>query len=178
MEKLFPVVRKMIRLLHLEKWLWKDKKTLEMVELLHRRQDKKKIFIEIWCRRILMLAAGVGITILFFVVSLNEERPADVIVDGHYLQKGEDETLMTFDVEAKTEEGPVREEITVDLGEKETVEEAPEETPNPKGGLLTESAHGTGKVGSVPQESPPRPLQTAGLGAGAHTIVPILLRPT
>lgn len=43
--------------------------------------------------------------------------------------------------------------------------------------LLTEYAHGTGKLESVPQESPPRPLQTAGLGAGAHTIVPILLRP-
>lgn len=46
-----------------------------------------------------------------------------------------------------------------------------------KEALLTECAHGIGKVGSVPQESPPRPLQTAGLGAGAHTIVPILLRP-
>ena len=48
MEKYMIYIEKAMDALHLERVLKKDTKTLEMVETLYRRQDKRAKFTEIW----------------------------------------------------------------------------------------------------------------------------------
>lgn len=47
MEKYYPYMKKLIRIFRLEKWIEGDVGTKEAVEVLYRRQDRKKIFEEI-----------------------------------------------------------------------------------------------------------------------------------
>lgn len=53
MEKYYPYIWQLVHKLHLECILDQDKGTKEAVEILYRCQDKKKIWKEIWCQRIM-----------------------------------------------------------------------------------------------------------------------------
>lgn len=126
MERYYPYVKKLIQVLRLERLLEKDQKTKEMVEVIYRRQDKRKQFAEIWYRRILMLLAVLGVCGLFFLVCVAAEGPPDVIVEGRYIRTGQNEDLVTFGFRAQTEEGMAEEELTVDITADEEEEQSGE----------------------------------------------------
>lgn len=140
MERYVSYMRKMIEVLHLEKLLMRDKKTLEMVEILYRRQDKHIRFIEIWSERIFVLVLAVGIAVLFFFVCLCQETPQDIIVNESQLHPGDRQDEVTFGIEAEAETGIVKDEITVGVGrdDEEQETEGAEATPDPDEQLLSE----------------------------------------
>lgn len=143
MERVNQMIRKLLRLSYVEKLLLRDAETIKMVEALHRRENKREIFFEIWRQRIFMLAVGGGVAILFLVAGLCQELPRDVIVNGNYLQKNPGQEQAVFDVEAETAAGTAVEEIVVDLsGEEQTREQTEEKTveatPDPREVLLSE----------------------------------------
>ena len=143
MERVNQMVLKLLRLPYVEKLLLRDTGTIKMVEALHRRENKREIFFDIWRQRIIMLAAGGGVAVLFLVAGLCQELPRDVIVNGNYLQKNPGQEQAVFDVEAETEAGTAVEEIVVDLSREEQTgeragEKTAEATPDPREVLLSE----------------------------------------
>lgn len=127
-----------IHVFHLEKLFLKDKETMKMVELLYRRQDKRGILVEIWCRRMGMLVAAVGVTVSFFFICLCQRAPEDVIVDEVYLKPGAGQGQVTFGVEVDTDAGAARDEITVEVGEGERADEQVVEIQDPRETILSE----------------------------------------
>lgn len=140
MGKCMRVIRKMIWFIHLEKLFAKDHETLNMVETLYRREDKRSILLDIWCRRLLMLAAAVGAAVLVFVVCLCQDMPQDVIVDDHFLQTGGGQERVTFEIQAETSAGIAKDEITVSTEEKDQEEALGpvQVTPDPREVLLAD----------------------------------------
>lgn len=130
MEKYFPYIRKMIEFLRLEKVLQKDSRTKEAVDILYRRQDKKKIFAEIWYKRIFMLAAAVLISVMALIACLSEEMPEKVVKEGHYIQPEDGAEEVTFGVRAQTDEGVAEDELTLDIRDSDEVETASIEEEN------------------------------------------------
>ena len=139
MERYMLYVKRMLRALRLEKLLRRDVETLNMVEMLYRQQDTEKIFTEIWCRRILALAGALGAAVLFFGVCLCQRAPEDVIVDEVYVRAGPEGEEVTFGVEAETEAGAVRDELTLQFGgaEPESTGEPVQVTLDPREALLS-----------------------------------------
>ena len=127
-----------IQVFHLEKLFLKDKETMRMVEALYRRQDKRSILIEIWCRRIVMLAVAVGVAASVFFICLCQRVPEDVIVDEVYLRPGTGQGQVTFGVEVDTDVGAARDEITVEVGEEERTDEQAVEIQDPRETILSE----------------------------------------
>lgn len=148
MEKYESWMKKLIDILKLEKFLAKDKKTLEMVEVLYRRQDKRTVFLRIWCRRLGVLTVAAGAAILFFIVCLNQEVPEDVIVDKTYLHMESDWEQVTFGVEAETDAGLAKDDITIDIGgeDVQTQTESAEATPDPREVLLADIREAVGEA--------------------------------
>lgn len=143
MEKFMPLMRKLMRITHLDKLLLKDTATVKMVETLYRRQNKSDILADIWRHRLLELSSAAAVCILLFIFCMCQEIPADVIVDGRYLQPlaGWDE--VTFEVEAQTAAGAAKEQMTLEIGGDdeggaETSEAAAEATPDPREMLLSD----------------------------------------
>lgn len=143
MEKFLPLMRELMRIAHLDKLLLKDSATVKMVETLYRRQNKSDILADIWSRRLFALLSAAVACILLFVLCMCQEIPADVIVDGCYLQPlaGQDE--VTFEVEAQTAAGAAREQMTLEIGGDdgegtEITETAVEATPDPREVLLSD----------------------------------------
>ncbi len=134
MERYVTYMKKVMGVLHLERILMKDAKTLEMVEILYRRQDKGAKFTEIWCRRLFVLTVAAGVTILIFFVCLSQDVPEGVIVDETYLHIGAGEEQVTFGVEAETEAGPAKGEISIGVGQEEESSGSEEAiaTPDPR----------------------------------------------
>lgn len=123
MKKLERYIRKWILFFKLEKLLARDDETKEALELLYRRPDREKVFLEIWCRRILFLLAGLLVSMLFFLICYFQDAPEDVVINNTCIhrEKGRDE--VTFGVQAETEEGIVQDEITVDISREDSTEE-------------------------------------------------------
>lgn len=143
MEKLLPFIRKFIRVTHLDKLLLKDKATAEMVETLYRRQNQTDILADIWCRRILTLLSVAVVCALLFVLCMCQEIPADVIIDGCYLQPPAGQNQVTFEVEAQTDAGSAKEQMTLGIGKgdgESGKDEGPatRATPDPREVLLSE----------------------------------------
>lgn len=141
MEKYYPYMKKLIRIFRLEKWIEGDVGTKEAVEVLYRRQDRKKIFEEIWCRRIFMLIAVVGASGLMFIACFFEGSPEKVITEGRYIRNRDEREQVTFEVRAETEEGTAEEELTLQIGGDEgaTEDVTPEEKePDQRELLLSE----------------------------------------
>lgn len=134
MEKYVTYMKKIIGTLHLERILMKDTKTLEMVEILYRRQDKRAKFTEIWCRRLFVLTIVIGVALLILIACFGQDAPEGVIVNETYLHIGAGEEQVTFGVEAETEAGPAKEEISIGVGPKEERSQREEElkTPDPR----------------------------------------------
>ncbi len=133
MEKYMIYIEKAMDALHLERVLKKDTKTLEMVETLYRRQDKRAKFTEIWCRRLFIIAAAAGVSVLVLLVCFSQEAPEAVIVKDQYLHIRAGEERVTFGVEAETEAGPAKAEITVGVGTEDEAEHAETAaTPDPR----------------------------------------------
>lgn len=133
-------VREIMRLAWFKKLLLKDRATLDMVETLYRRQDKRLMFREIWRRRIIILAAATAAAGLVLAVCLCRALPEDVIVDGRYLRIEDGRDQATFEVQAETEAGTASDEITVMTDREESEEDAEPAlpTPDPREVLLTE----------------------------------------
>lgn len=140
MEKYVSCMKRVIVVLGLERLLAKDKKTVEMVEVLYRRQDKRTVFLQLWCKRLIVLSVAAAAAVLFFVVCLSRQAPEDVIVDGTYLQVKAGQEQATFGVVAETGAGSLKGEMTVDVGaEKEKGEKkGAEATPDPREVLLSD----------------------------------------
>ncbi len=134
MEKYVTYMKKIIGKLHLERILMKDTKTLEMVEILYRRQDKRAKFTEIWCRRLFVLTVVIGVTLLILIACFGQDAPGGVIVNKTYLHIGAGKERVTFGVEAETEAGPAKEEISIGVSQKEERSQREEElkTPDPR----------------------------------------------
>lgn len=133
-------VHAVMRLAWFKRLLLKDRATLDMVEILYRRQDKRLIFREIWCRRLVILAAAIAVAGLIFAVCLCRDMTEDVIVDGRYLRIVDGRGQATFEVQAETDAGTASDEITVMTGgegSEEDVEPVPA-TPDPREVLLTD----------------------------------------
>lgn len=126
--------------MHLDKLLLKDSATVEMVETLYRRQNKPDILADIWCRRLLALLTVAVLCVLLFILCVCQEAPADVIVDGRYLQPAAGQDEVTFEVEAQTAAGSAKEEMTLGIGgdDGEAAEPAAEVTPDPREMLLAD----------------------------------------
>lgn len=140
MGKCAHYIQKIMQMTHPEKFLLKDHATLEMVETLYRRQNKRLIFLQIWRRRLVILAATAAAAGLVFAVCLCRDMPDDVIVDGHYLRAGSGREQVTFEVRAETSAGTASDEITVTAGREEPKEDAEPvaETPDPRKVLLAD----------------------------------------
>ena len=96
MEKYYPYIRQLIHKLRLERILDQDKGTKEAVEILYRCQDKKKIWEEIWCQRIMLILAAVILSIIFFLICMAADEPEQVIQDGRIIKNNVD--VVTFGV--------------------------------------------------------------------------------
>lgn len=139
MKRVNPMIQKLLRQPYLERLLLRDTETLKMVETLHRRENKREIFFEIWRQRIVMLAAGGMVAVLFLAAGLCQSLPQDVIVNGNYLRKNPGQEQAVFDVEAETEAGTAGGEVAVDLsGGEQTEEEAVGAAPDPREVLFSE----------------------------------------
>ena len=112
MEKYYPYIQKMIHRLQLEHILDRDKETKKAVEILYRCQDKKKIWEEIWCQRIMLILAAVILSIRNYA------------------------GVVTFGVRAQSGEDRVEKELTVELKTEEEQGQSPEETPVPQAEVL------------------------------------------
>lgn len=134
MEKYYPHIRRLIHRLHLEPILDRDKGTKEAVEILYRCQDKKKIWEEIWCQRILLILAAVIVSLLFLLICIAADEPDQVIHNGRIIKNNTDE--VTFGVRAQTGEDTLEKEITVELRTEEEQDQPPEETPMPQTEVL------------------------------------------
>lgn len=181
MEKLLSFIRKFMRVTHLDKLLLKDKATAEMVETLYRRQNQTDILADIWCRRLLTLLSLSVVCALLFVLCMCQEIPADVIVDGCYLQPLAGQDQVTFEVEAQTGAGSAKEQMTLGIGEDDgetgQVKEPPAQaTPDPREVLLSEirtaveeavSADGDWQEAEIRQEGALQ--QEQGLQRGGET---------
>lgn len=141
MEKYYPYVKKVIQFLRLEKLLQKDVRTKEAVDILYRRQDRKKIFAEIWYKRLFMLAAAILVSVMALIICLSEEMPDEVVREGRYIQPADGAEEVTFGVRAQTDEGVAEDELTLDIRDKSEVETTPveeENTPSQKEIILSE----------------------------------------
>lgn len=141
MEKYYPYIKRLIRIFRLEKFIEKDSQTKEAVKVLYRCEDRKKIFEEIWCRRVFMLLAAVCASGLMFIACFLEEQPEKVIIEGRYIQNREETDQVTFEVSAETEKGTIGDELTLQIGEnEEEAEDAvqEEEEPDQREILLSE----------------------------------------
>lgn len=143
MDRFLPFIRKLMRITRLDRLLLKDSATAKMVETLYRRQNQSDILADIWCRRLLALLSVSVVCALLFVLCMCQETPADVIVDGCYLQPLEGQDKVTFEVEAQTEAGSAEEKLTLGIGEsdrenEQSAEPAAEVTPDPREVLLSE----------------------------------------
>ena len=136
MEKYYPYIRQLIHKLHLERILDQDKGTKEAVEILYRCQDKKKIWEEIWCQRIMLILAAVILSIIFLLICMVADEPEQVIQDGRIIKNNAD--IVTFGVRAQSGEDTVEKEITVELKTVEEQDPSPEETPVPQTEVLKE----------------------------------------
>lgn len=134
MEKYYPYIQKMIHRLQLEHILDRDKETKKAVEILYRCQDKKKIWEEIWCQRIMLILAAVILSIIFLLICMTAEEPEPVIQDGRIIRNNAD--VVTFGVRAQSGEGTVEKELTVELKTEEEQGQSPEETPVPQAEVL------------------------------------------
>ncbi len=128
MDKYVPYVRKWIHRFRLEKLLEKDKKTRETVEILYRRNNREKIWMEIWCRRILACMLAVAASIVFFLLGYINVTSYDVVEDGRYLKGAGQEREVSFEARADTEEGTLGQQITVEVGERKAQDIAQTET--------------------------------------------------
>lgn len=137
MEQLRFLLRKFLQFPYLESLLRRDSETMHMVETLHRRENKREKFLDIWCQRMQMLAVVVTVAVLSLASGLCQSPPEDVIVGENFLRKREGEEQASFEVAARTEEGIASQEITVDLSEEQEQTEAVS-TPNPEEVLLAE----------------------------------------
>ncbi len=109
-----------------------------MVETIYRRQDKREMLLQIWSRRLRMLAAALALAGLLFLGCLMQEMPEDVIVEGNYLRTDLEEDQVTFGVEARTEDGMARDDITLELGGEEEPGETEDAEPDSREVLLAE----------------------------------------
>ncbi len=134
MEKYYPYIRRLIHKLHLEHILDQDKGTKEAVEILYRCQDKKKIWEEIWCQRIMLILAAVILSLLFLLICMAADDPEQVIQDGRIIKNNAD--MVTFGVRAHSGEDIIEKELTVDLGTEEEQDYSPVETPMPQTEVL------------------------------------------
>ena len=135
MEKYYPYIWQLVHKLHLECILDQDKGTKEAVEILYRCQDKKKIWKEIWCQRILLILATVILSILFLLICLSANEPDQVIDDGRIIKNNKE--VVTFGIRAQTGEDTIEKEITVELKSEEGQEDQlPEETSVPQTEVL------------------------------------------
>lgn len=134
MEKYYPYIRQLIHKLHLERILDQDKGTKEAVEILYRCQDKKKIWEEIWCQRIMLILAAVILSIIFLLICMAADEPEQVIQDGRIIKNNAD--IVTFGVRAQSGEDTVEKEITVELKTVEEQDSSSEETPVPQTEVL------------------------------------------
>ncbi len=134
MEKYYPYIQKLIHRLHLEHILDQDKETKEAVEILYRCQDKKKIWEEIWCQRIMLILAAVILSLLFFLISMTAGEADPVIQDGRIIRNNSD--VVTFGVRAQTGENTLEKELTLELKREEEQDQPPEETPVPQTEVL------------------------------------------
>lgn len=141
MEKYYPYIKKLIRRFHLEKIIAGDTGTQKAVGILYRRQDREKIFEEIWCRRIFMLLVAICAAGLMFIACFFAEEPEEVITEGRYIQAGKETDQVAFWVRAETEEGVAEEKLTLQIGEEEEETEntgQEEEGPTQRELLLSE----------------------------------------
>ncbi|MCI9410616.1 MAG: type II secretion system F family protein [Eubacterium sp.] len=127
MEKYYPYIRQLIHKLRLERILDQDKGTKEAVEILYRCQDKKKIWEEIWCQRIMLILAAVILSIIFFLICMAADEPEQVIQDGRIIKNNAD--VVTFGVRAQSGEETIEKELTVELRREEEQAQPLEETP-------------------------------------------------
>ncbi len=134
MEKYFSYIQQLIHKLRLERILDQDKETKEAVEILYRCQDKKKIWEEIWCQRIMLILAAVILSLLFLVICMASDEPDEVIQDGHIIKNNTD--VVTFGVRAQSGEDTIEKELTVELRREEEQAQFPEETPVPQAEVL------------------------------------------
>lgn len=131
MEKYYPYIKKLIHTFHLEKIMAGDLGTQKAVELLYQRGDRKKIFEEIWCRRIFTLLVSVCAAGLMFVACFFGETPETVITEGHCIQVGKETDQVAFWAKAESEEGTAEEKLTVQVGEGDEAAEEPAEEKGP-----------------------------------------------
>lgn len=140
MEKYYPFMKRMIGRLKLEWLLVRDTDTIKAVEVLYRRGNHKKIWLEMWCRRLLIFLLAFLASVLFLLVCLGSETVEDVIRDKNCLYPAEDMEEVTFGVRAESESGLAQDEITVDLRvpEKEKGNEQAEVAPDAREIFLEE----------------------------------------
>lgn len=135
MEKYYPYIWQLIHKLRLERILDQDKGTKEAVEILYRCQDKKKIWKEIWCQRIILILATVILSMLFLLICSSAKEPDQVIDDGRIIKNNKD--VVTFGIRAQTGEDTIEKELTVELKlEEEQEDQLPEETSVPQTEVL------------------------------------------
>ncbi len=123
MERYIRWVRRGIRVMHLEKWLLRDRGTREMAEILYRRQDPEKMFWKIWCRRILAMVSLLLAAVFCLVVSLMQDTTEEVVTSGGFIQREDEAKTVTFGVETDTAGGIVQEQITLKLGRRKFTDE-------------------------------------------------------
>lgn len=130
--------RKILQFPLVERIIGRDSETMHMVETLYRRGNRRERFLDIWCQRMLMIAAVVAVAVLSLAAGLCQAPPEDVIVGENFLQKKKEREQATFEVAVQTDKEVISQEITVDLSEGQEEKQEPAATPNPKEVLLSE----------------------------------------
>lgn len=123
MERYLLRIRRMIEVLHLEKWLLRDRSTREMAEILYRRQEPQEMFWIIWCRRILTIFLFFVMLVFLFVVCFVQDTTTEVVSKDGVIQRTDNTRTVHFGVEVDTEEGLLQDTITMKVAKREFTEE-------------------------------------------------------
>ncbi len=142
MERYLIWVRRGIHLLHMEKWLLRDKRTREMVEVLYRRQDPQEMFWNIWCKRIIVMVFLLLLALFLLVLCMTQDTSEEVVTEGLFIEREDTSRTVSFGVEADTEEGLIQEEMTLKVEKRDFTEEECKEIESRADGYIKEVLRG------------------------------------
>lgn len=102
----------------------KDKKTLEAMELLHVRENKKEKLYQIYYERIGLFILGVFVVMILGLVCFLS-KPVGDLKEGYYIERGEEENNydLLVNMEGQKENEKVQKELRVGISPKELDQE-------------------------------------------------------
>lgn len=113
--------------LHLEKLLYREKNSCEMVELLYPRMKKDEALRKLWGERLALILLLLAAAALAWLYCFTSEPEESILSDGRYLSRQEEDLPVEVQVKGSAESGEWEKTMELNLKQRKFTEAEKEE---------------------------------------------------